>query len=274
MLKLVYHRNIYQQLSRGKIASRGSQGTKKSSRSSGLHAAKPKTTMPHRKGEQGAGVLWKRVQIQAKNVRGSAEYKLVEGRTSPRSEPWRQSATGEIELGQSTDTEENEGGRGGELGVPERMEEGLHGCYTLGGKLPPKVQIKPNHRAKERHCTAHERNVIAICPALNAVRDRQVRAPQNRGLGKREGKAKRWRQSGQALKENGDLLKRTDSGDVINVCRHSKIIEAMRCFLKNGLQAETKEECAQYAALARPPLRCELATRPSRPKRWRGEGMP
>ena len=104
MLKLFYHRNIYQQLSRGKIASRGSQGTKKSSRSSGLHAAKPKTTMPHRKGEQGTGVLWKRVQIQAKNIRGSAEYKLIKGRTGPRREPWRQSATGEIELGQSTNT--------------------------------------------------------------------------------------------------------------------------------------------------------------------------
>jgi hypothetical protein len=41
--------------------------------------------------------------------------------------------------------------------------------------------------------------------------------------------------SAQALKEDRNLLKRPNSGDVINVCRHSKIIEAVRRFLQDGL---------------------------------------
>ena len=139
-------------------------------------------------------------------------------------------------------------------------------------KLPPKLQIKTNHRAKERHRAAHERNVIASCPELNVVRDRQVRGPENRRLRKREGEAKRWRQSAQALKEDGDLLKRPDSGDIINVGRDSsETIEAVSRFLKDGLQAET-EECAQYAALPRPPLRGEAGNQTVTPKEMEGRG--
>jgi hypothetical protein len=72
MFKLFDHRDRNQQLSRGKITSSGSQRAKEGSRGGGLHASQPKATMPHREGEQGAGIRWKRVQIQAKNIRGSA----------------------------------------------------------------------------------------------------------------------------------------------------------------------------------------------------------
>src|SRR6185436_7350359 len=102
------------------------------------------------------------------------------------------------------------------------MEEGLHGSHTLCSGLPTKVRIKTHHGAQKRHGAVHKGNETVSCTALNVVRDRRVGRPEKRGLRQREGEAKRWRQSTQALEEDSNLLKRPDSGDIINVGRDSE----------------------------------------------------
>jgi hypothetical protein len=115
--------------------------------------------------------------------------------------------------------------------MPESTEEGLHGLDTVSSRLPPKFRIKTHHGAQERHRAAHERNATVSCPLLNGVRHGHVRGPEKRGLGKREGEAKRGRHSLEALKKDSNLLKRPNSSDVIYVCRHNEIVKVSRCFL-------------------------------------------
>src|SRR6185436_6697405 len=121
--------------------------------------------------------------------------------------------------------------------MEEGLKEGLHGANTLSSRLPTRVRVSSYHGPKQRNRAMKERNMMQVSPITNSVRNLQFRRPQERGFRKRNGYPKGRRQSIEALKEDGDLLKGPSNSEVINVCRDSKVVEVTGGFLKDRLQA-------------------------------------
>jgi hypothetical protein len=66
----------------------------------------------------------------------------------------------------------------------------------------------------------------------------------------------------EALEEGGYLLKGPYNSDIINVSRDGKIAEAVRRRLKNWLQTEAEQQCAEDTALPRSALGDETLNQP------------
>jgi hypothetical protein len=95
---------------------------------------------------------------------------------------------------------------GGKEWVKEGLEEGFHRLHPFRGSLLPTAEIQTHHGAKEGHSTLDQGNVVSVGPVSNRARDLRIRSPEERGLRKGNGEAKRRREVVEALKEGGGLL--------------------------------------------------------------------
>jgi hypothetical protein len=77
-------------------------------------------------------------------------------------------------------------------------------------------------------------------PVFDSIRNLQVRCPEERRLGERDGEPKIRRKGVEPIKEESDLLKGPDNGDIINVGRDCDADQAVRGTLKDRLETEAE----------------------------------
>ena len=105
-------------------------------------------------------------------------------------------------------------------------KEGLHGFDTVRGRLLAKEGVQTNHGTKKGHCTTHDGDAMKGGPVLHVFRNRRVRGPENRRLGKGDGETKGRGEDAEAVEKGSHLIKGPNNSNVISVGQDGEVAEA------------------------------------------------